>query len=505
MKDAAKPTAASGPCAGLEATLPRQARWLVGAVLLVLCAGLLQTCAPQPARLDQVRETGVLRVAMVNGPTTYFVGPAGPTGFEYDLAKALADRLGVTLEVELVANAPLALGLVKAGRADFAAAGIGITADRAEEVRFTQPLLTVIPQLVHNSDRASPASLADLQGELVVVAGSAHASRLQSLKAQHPNLVWREVADLDPEELLRQVAEGEVPYTVANSDLVAINQRYYPNLRVGFPIADFQELAWAFPRRGDETLIGAAGDFLREYGPTELARLQDRYFGHVEQVDYRGAVALAGHYGSRLPQYREAFTLAAAESGFDWRLLAAVAYQESHWNPGAVSPTGVRGLMQLTLDTASFVNISNRQDPMQSIDGGSRYLRWLLDQLPEHIAEPDRTWLGLAAYNMGLGHLLDAMDLTAQRGGDPTRWLDVRNSLPLLTQSKWHSKTRYGYARGYQAMHYVGNVRTYYDMLLWMSEEPEVQSTTLLPGPDHPVAQPAVQPLDPLDIDSPVL
>lgn len=501
MNDVATPTAAEGRVAR-----PR-ARWLAGAVLLVLCGGLLQTCALPPPRLEQVRQSGVLRVAMVNGPTTYFVGPAGPTGFEYDLAKSLADRLGVVLEVRLATNAPQALERVKSGQVDFAAAGIGVTESRALEVRFTQPLVTVVPRLIHAAGRATPASLDQLDGELVVVAGSAHADRLKTLRNTHPNLVWREVADLEPEELLRQVAEGEIAYTIANSDLVAINQRYYPNLRVGFPIAESQALAWAFPRRSDETLVGAAKDFLHDLGEIELARLQDRYLGHVEQVDYLGAVALATHYGSRLPRYRDTFAEAAERFGFDWRLLAAIAYQESHWDPGATSPTGVQGLMQLTLDTASFVNVVNREDPMQSIWGGTRYFRWLLDQLPKTIAEPDRTWLGLAAYNMGLGHLLDAMDLTAKRGGDPTRWLDVRNNLPLLTQSKWHAQTRYGYARGYQAMHYVGNVRTYYDMLLWMSDEPSAAPAALMETADSPVprTEPVASKRDPLEIDSPVL
>ena len=167
----------------------------------------------------------------------------------------------------------------------------------------------------------------------------------------------------------------------------------------------------------------------------------------------------------RLPRYREHFRAAAERSGVDWRLLAAIGYQESRWDPQAVSPTGVRGLMMLTNQTAALLKVADREDAEQSIHGGSRFLALILRRLPPQIRGADRTAMALAAYNQGLGHLLDARTLTAARGGDPNRWADVRDALPLLADPQWYVQTRYGYARGQEAVGYVAGVHRYYEAL----------------------------------------
>lgn len=452
----------------------------------------LTTCTPSVSSLEKVKRTGVLRVATVNSPTTYFQGPDGPTGFEYDLAQGLADKLGVELQIEVAASPPAALDMVRTGQADVAAASLAVTVLRGQQVRFSRPVLTVVPQLVYRMGAAQPENLGSLGGRLVVPAGSSHAERLAALRGSSPGLVWEESSDDDAEDLLEKVASGEIDYTVANSDLIAINQRYYPKLRVAFPLAESQDIAWAFSQDRDASLFDAAGDYLNAIGDTELARLRDRHFGHIEQVDTLGAVALATHAQTRLPRYRAAFEKAAGQYGLDWRLVAAISYQESHWDPSAVSPTGVRGIMQLTAQTALHLKVADREDPSQSIGGGARYLRTIIDQLPEEIAEPDRTWLALVAYNMGIAHLNDVRDLTSSLGGDGTRWLDVRGSLPLLGQPKWYKQTRHGYARGRQAMQFVGNVRTYYDMLVWLTDGASGSSTQS--APQRVMLTPAIAP-----------
>lgn len=473
---------------------------LMGALLIAL--GLLSTCSPRRSALDEVQALGVLRVATVNSPTTYYLGSGGePTGFEYDLAKGLADQMGVRLEIVVTTTPPEALELLGSGRVHFAAAGIGVSPGRSAKLRFAPPLLQVVPVLVYRKGTPRPKNMGDLQGRLRVLKNSAHAERLKGLQALYPTLNWDESADEESEELLFKVANGDLDYTVANSDLVAINQRYYPNLRVAFTVGDAQDIAWAFPKQRDDSLFTVASEYLHAIDGAELARLKDRYFGHIEQVDTHGALTLATHAETRLPRYRDAFEAAASKHGLDWRLLAAIGYQESHWDPSAISPTGVLGIMQITAATASFLNVADRTDPIQSIWGGARYIAQLAAQLPAEITEPDRTWMALAAYNMGLGHLYDARKLTVELGGDPNRWLDVRNSLPLLTQSKWHTKTKHGYARGHQAVIYVGNVRTYYDMLVWITGAPAVPMQ-----PEAPVETPLPEkPKDPLNIKSPVL
>ena len=161
----------------------------------------------------------------------------------------------------------------------------------------------------------------------------------------------------------------------------------------------------------------------------------------------------------------------------DWRLLAAVGYQESHWDPDAVSPTGVKGLMMLTQDAAKDIGIKDREDPQQSILGGAKYLASMHKRIPDRIPEPDRTWLALAAYNVGLGHLEDARMLTLKNKGDADKWVDVKKNLPLLTKEKWFKQTRYGYARGREPVRYVENVRTYYDILVWITDQDAGETT----------------------------
>lgn len=479
-------------------------RW-AGLALLAGWIGTLATCSPRQRLLDEVLSMGVLKVAMVNSPTSYYIGPSGdPMGFEYDLVAGLAAHLGVELQVVLATNAPDAAHKAQTGVVHLAAAGIGITPMRARQLRFTRALQSVEPLLVYRKGEPKPKNMGELSGTLRVVAASAQAHQLQILRdQQYPQLTWEQTSEAEAEELLLAVANGEIDYTVANSDLVAINQRYYTDLRIAFAIAEPQPLAWALPLDRDESLWQQIETYLEALDPSELSRLHDRYFGHVDQVDNFGALTLAADVEKRLPRFRKAFEAAAQETGLDWRLLAAIGYQESHWNPAAVSPTGVRGIMQMTTATARQMGVQNREDPYQSIMGGSRYIRMLIDKLPEEITEPDRTWLALVAYNIGYGHLLDVRKLTQTQNGDPNRWLDIRDRLLLLTQSRWHSQTKYGYARGHEARTYVGNVRTYYDMLVWMTGVPAIP-TQPAAAPDEDEKTPSAE-NDPLSIDSPIL
>ena len=450
--------------------------------------------------MEQVQILGALRVATINSPTTYYEGPAGPTGFEYDLTSGLAESLGVKLELVVAGSPADALEMVASGRAHLAAAGVSMTPLRVQRFRFAKPVLKVVPQLVYRIGDGKPDRPSEVGEGLRVAAGSAGAEHLQQLKLKAPSLNWTETTEAETEELLQQVANGDIRYTVAPSDIVAINRRYYPQLAVAFNLTEAQDVAWAFRNSADNSLFNQVQHYLSGMSEADLAQLRDRYFGHVQKVDYVGAVTLATHVDTRLPRYRALFEKAGEQYGLDWRLLAAIGYQESHWDPDAVSPTGVRGIMQLTMQTARFLNVANREDPAQSIAGGSRYIRRLIDLVPADVPEPDRTWMALAAYNMGWGHLLDLQMLTRMRGGNPQRWVDLRANLPLLTQSRWHTQTKYGYARGHEALTYVGNVRTYYDMLVYIFGDPP-QAPTEIEAPPPP----APPPQEPLNIRTPVL
>ena len=440
-------------------------------LILIICLAL-SACGRPLSLLEQIQQQNQLIVITRNSSTTYFEGPDGPTGFEYELASRFADYLGVELRIVIPPNFNDILPLVVLGDAHLAAAGLTVTRKRKEKVRFGPVYHTITPQLVYRSGNVRPKSLADLNGTLEVLAGSSHEERLEELQAKYPDLKWQSNTAQDSEELLAMVWQQLIDYTVADSNELSVNRHFYPELKPAFDLAAPQSLAWAFPKSADKSLYLAAITFfnkIRQNGT--LAQLIERYFGHVEDFDYVGTRRYQAHIEQRLPAYQDLFIEAGAEVGMDWRLLAAIGYQESHWDPDAVSPTGVRGLMMLTLNAADDLDIENRLDPEQSIRGGAEYLLRMRERIPQRIPEPDRTWFALAAYNVGLGHLEDARILTVKNKGDADKWVDVKKNLPLLSKKKWFQQTRYGYARGREPVRYVENIRTYYDILVWLTEQ----------------------------------
>ena len=190
----------------------------------------------------------------------------------------------------------------------------------------------------------------------------------------------------------------------------------------------------------------------------------------MDVLGYVGAYTFAKHLQQRLPKYEQHFRQSGTKLEADWRLLAAIGYQESMWQPDATSKTGVRGLMMLTNRTAQAMGVANRLDPKQSIQGGSKYYVQIKDELPDSIKDPDRMWFALAAYNIGGAHLDDARKMAEQQGLNPNKWLDVKKMLPRLSQKQYYRKTRYGYARGGETVHFVQNVRRYYDILTWVTQ-----------------------------------
>ena len=440
-------------------------------ILISATALLLAGCERPKSHLGRIKDRGELVVATRYGPTTYYEGPRGPVGLEHDLVELFARDLGVSVHYIVPENFHSIIPLVVRGEVDLAAAGLTITEKRKELVRFGPSYQEITPQLVYRRGTKRPKSLDDLDGILEVVQDSSHEEHLRRLRKQHPNLVWSSNPDADDEELLYLVWEKLIDYTIADSNVLAVNQRFYPELLAAFAISDPEPLAWAFRHGEDDSLFSAAKAFfyrIRKDGTLE--QLLERYYGHVQKFDYVGTRRYLRHIQTRLPRYIDYFKEAADIEGLDWRLLAAVGYQESHWNPKARSPTGVRGIMMLTLDTMRHLGLSNRLDPRESILGGARYLAMMKRKIPERIPEPDRTWLALAAYNIGFGHLEDARRLTQMLGGNPDRWADVKKYLPLLSQKKWYRKLKHGYARGREPVRYVENIRSYYDILVWQTE-----------------------------------
>jgi membrane-bound lytic murein transglycosylase F len=443
-------------------------RWTQVAVS-VCAVTLLTTCTPSPSLIDQIKTLGELRVVTRNGPLAYYRGPNNmPEGPEYELSRRFADELGVRLKIIPVDTYAEIYEALLSGRAHLAAAALKVPKQSIPGIEFGPAYQRVGEHLVYLHGAFRPGSLAEIgNGDLEIAAGSSPARELTAARDSLPDLVWVENASTDSQALLDGVAEGTIDYTIADSSEFALAHDVHPELRVAFDFPGSRSIAWAASTRDPRFLLDLNSYFARLNVNGELAAIVKRYYGRSEDLQFDGARGFMRHVQNRLPLYKKWFEEAAAQSSQDWRLLAAMGYQESKWNPSAASASGAKGLMQLTVNSASAANVRDPADARQSIFGGARYFRQVYEKIPTHVPEPDRTWFAVAAYNIGYGHLEDARVLTQKAGRDPDSWQDVREFLPLLEQERWYTQTENGYARGWEPVRYVDNVRGYRDLLEW--------------------------------------
>ncbi|MFL0809767.1 MAG: membrane-bound lytic murein transglycosylase MltF [Agarilytica sp.] len=440
--------------------------------LMLVAAGSLNT-SRAPTVLETVLASGELHMISRNGPTTYYEGPNGLMGFEYDLAKRFADHLGVSLVIHDEEDLAHMINALANKQVHFAAAGLTQTEKRAKKVKFSSPYLEITQQLIYNSRDDKPATVEELIGKnIVVIANSSHSESLRQLQRLHPELAWEEVVDAEMLDLLELVHNGEADITIVDSNAYEMSESVYPRARVAFDISSAENLAWAFPHGKDQSLFFEAQRFFDNQETIKaLADIKETYYGHLGELNYGGALLFAHRLDARLPKWEEKLKIAAENNDLDWQLLAALSYQESHWNPRAKSPTGVRGFMMLTLNTAKEVGVKNRLSADQSITGGAKYFKSIYERIPARIADHDRTWLALAAYNIGFGHLEDARILTEHHGGNPDKWSDVRENMLLLAKRKYYKHTKHGYARGWEAVEYVQNIRNFHTIIAWNEKE----------------------------------
>jgi peptidoglycan lytic transglycosylase F len=463
----------------------RRVRGRFGIPGMALAALLIGTCSRMPDSLEQIRTLGAVKVVTRNSPLAYYEGAAGPEGPEYELAREFAARLGVRLQLSLARTATAALDAVARNRAQIAAAGLVTAGEHPDRIRFGPVFQTIDQYVIYRVQDPLPKSPADLVGRRVVVLKrSTHAASLAKLAQQWPALKWTEVRRGDTLALLDRVARGDADVTIADSTEFSLARHFHPDLRPAFKLSESESVAWALAPHSDELLPVVKRYFSTMAGSGRLAEILARNRRALVRFDRVDAANFVAGVRERLPELLEWFREAAIETGIDWRLLAAIGYQESGWNQNAVSPTGVQGLMMLTAETATRVGVANRADPRESILGGARYFRLVEKTIPSRIPEPDRTWLTLAAYNVGYGHLEDARVLTQRRGQDPDRWPDVRENLPLLAQERYFTTLKRGYARGWEPVGFVRNVQTYAELLRWM-----VADATTSPAPGKEAAQ----------------
>lgn len=468
---------------------------LIGVVTLLLAAALwpsLPWMGKPENRVAGIIARGELRVSTINSPLTYAAINNKDYGLDYELAKRFADYLGVKLKVTVRQNISQLFDDLDAGKTDMLAAGLVYNTERVKNYQAGPTYYSVSQQLVYRVGGNRPRTLAGINAEQLAIApGHVALNDLQALKeSKYPDLNWRVDEKRGTTALMQAVIDGTLEYTVADSVAVSLFQRVHPELAVALDISDEQPVTWFSEKSEDNSLSAAMLDFFNSMNEDgTLARLEEKYLGHGNDFDYVDTRTFLRAVQNTLPDLKPLFEKYARQ--IDWRLLAAIAWQESHWDPQATSPTGVRGMMMLTRNTAQSLGLTDRTDAEQSLDGGMRYLQDMMAKVPEAIPKEERIWFALAAYNMGYAHMLDAMALTKKQKGNPNSWSDVKQRLPLLSQKPYYSRLKYGYARGHEAYAYVENIRKYHISLVgYLSEQERKAAQEMAIAEAYPAVAP---------------
>lgn len=441
-------------------------------LIIAGCDKPISPPTPQAKPDKALPKDKIITFVTMNSPNTYFVdGNNEFAGLEYNLAKLFIQELddGTQLKFIVEKHIDQVLPNLINGKADIAAADITVTEARKKRVHFTVPYQDVQQQVVYNkaNNKKPPKNLQDLVGQVISVpTGTSFVERLTKLHEHEPGLMWDERNDANSEKLITEVANGEIEYTIADSHLVSILQNYYPNIVVAFAIGEPEKIAWALSKDSDPKLLEKANAFFtRIKKDGTLRNLIDRYHGNAKRLNPLDIKNFLMNNNKLLPKYVHLFKQAQEITSIDWRLLAAISYQESHWDTFSTSPTNVRGLMMLTEATADRMGVTDRLDPKQSIPAGAKYISLMIETIPERVPQPDRTYMALAAYNAGYAHVEDARVLAQRLKLNPDSWADVKKTLVMLTNPDYYLNAKYGYCNCGQPVVFVESIRSYHNIL----------------------------------------
>lgn len=447
---------------------------------------------PEPVKrdLEEIRARGTLTVLAPYNSTTYFVYRGEPLGYEYELLREFASSQGLALRMVVVTDPKSLLPLLNEGEGDIAASRLVPTPETEAQAAFTRALYQTEPALVQQEAApetatgvaekamapgpADPSPEVDIQARLVTRPEQLAGKRVDLPEKSPYERTLVELADeisgdihvvelgeLQDEALAKKVARGEVEFTVMQANLAALKEAEFSNLKVRPVVGRKHEVAWAV-RKNSPRLLSELNAWIEDKQNEGLfARLYKRYFvdmrGHIERAtsDY-----LTSATGKVCP-YDDLLKTHAAEIGWDWRLLASQAYQESRFKPDAKSWAGAQGLLQLMPATARQVGVTNPLDPEDNVRGATKYLKWLSDFWGERIEdEGERLKFVLASYNCGAGHVEDAQRLASKYGGNPLAWSDVSYWLLQKSTQQYASDeaVRFGFCRGLEPVNYVEQI-----------------------------------------------
>ena len=430
-------------------------------------------CSKESSKLKQIKSNGILRIALVADPPHYFPSKVKKRGYDFELVSHYATSIDVELEIIKTNTSDEIIFLLNQGKVDIGILGSSPEFDQKNiknVVTYNNSKWYVIG---NRANRQLPKSIDSIEPNTMIVANGSNASFiLHSIEEDYSSLLWDELKNTNVRSILERINENHSKISIISEDIYVYYQYLFPETKKIFVLPIKYPSRWLVKNNNNLSFLYSINSFFNKYKQNgKLEKIGKTYYEHLNAFDYVDIRYYLKRIDKKLPKYKKYFVEAAKNSALDARIIAAVSYQESHWNRKARSPTGVRGMMMLTLDTAKRVGVKNRLNAKQSIFGGAKYLKILYESLSNTIKEPDRLWFALAAYNIGLGHVEDARTITKSQGDNPNSWIDVEKHIPKLSQKKWYKKTKYGFARGHESIEFVKRVRRYYDILCLYRQE----------------------------------
>lgn len=453
--------------------------WAGLAVALAAAPAILGGCLVVYDKLTAVdiadiRKRGKLIAVTAYGPNSYFLYRGEPLGYEYELLTLLAKDMGVNLEIVLTKDRDNVAYMLQSGAGDIVAANITVTKQRTHTLQFTEHLNLTRQVLVQRrTGYRPPGSQTDwtvirnpielIGRKIHVRKGTAYQSRLKNLSEEIGGDIDVTLVDDDSsvEDLIRRVSTGEIDMTVADENVALINRGYYPGLDVDTPIGFPQRISWVV-RNESPALLAWINDWIRRNRQAStFAMIHNRYYLDPRNYAERVASEFSSFAGGKISPFDDQLKKIAAQSGWDWKLLASLVYQESRFNPMARSWAGAMGLMQLMPGTAGMYGISNPYDPAENMRGGTSHLKWLFEYWKDIKDPEEKLKFILASYNAGHGHVEDARRLAGRQGRKTDVWTDnVEMSMLDLSKPEYFSNpvVQFGYCRGEEPYLYVREI-----------------------------------------------
>jgi len=448
---------------------------------------------------EKVKKRGSLIALVDNSSTGYFIYRGQPMGYEYDLLYRLAEDLGVTLKIKLTANIDEAFTMLNDGDADILAYHLTVTKERAQRVTFTDAHTEVRQVLiqrkpdnwrnlkVHEIENSLIRNPLELVGkEVHSRKGSSYSARLQNLSEEIGGdiIIKEQAGQTDTEMLIRRVAEGVIDYSVADEDVGLINATYYPNIDAKTAISFPQKIAWAL-RSNAPVLRDTVNKWLRTMKASpDFNVIYNRYFKSRKSQNIRAHSIYSSVNGIGISPYDQLIKEGAADLGIDWMLLASLVYQESKFDPEVESWAGAKGLMQLTDASIERYDVEDPFNAQDNFNGAIEFLSWLDEFWAERVPdETERLKFVLASYNVGQGHVLDAMKLARKYDKDPQVWDEnVAHYIVQKMKPEFYNdpEVQYGYCRGHEPVNYVSQILNRYDQYRTAFENPVSEGDSTL-------------------------